>query len=124
MSLFYVIDEVMDPHSGVLLLLASGELDYGAAPQLRRQLNAGLEHDRREVLLDLSMVTFIDSTAIGLIVSSAAALEEVGGALAIVCAEENTRVLRIFNIAGVDSLLELYYTREAALAGLSPVGWA
>jgi anti-sigma B factor antagonist len=74
-------------------------------------------------VLDLSMVTFIDSTAIGVLVGAVMRLREVeGGSLTVVCADENQRVLRIFEIAGVESLITLHSSREEALSELAVAG--
>jgi len=45
-----------------------------------------------------------------------------GGSLAIVCAEANTRVRRILEIAGVDSLIAVHRTRGEALSELAAAG--
>lgn len=123
MSLFYIVDEVAGAGDGdVLVLLAGGELDYAAAPQLRERLGGHSDAAGRRVMLDLSLVTFIDSTAIGVIVAAGTGLQESGGSLAIVCAEENTRVLRIFDIAGVSNLLDVYFSREEAFSAIATAG--
>jgi anti-sigma B factor antagonist len=123
-SLFYVIDEpVQGSDEGLVLLLAGGELDYAAAPQLRERIAEHAGVTPCHVVLDLSQATFIDSTAIGVIVSSLSTIEEAGeGSLSIVCEQENNRVLRIFDIAGVSSLLEVHHTREDAFSALAKAG--
>jgi hypothetical protein len=45
-----------------------------------------------------------------------------GGSVAVVCAAENKRVLRIFEIVGIDSLLELHSSREEAISALATAG--
>jgi hypothetical protein len=73
-------------------------------------------------VVDLSAVTFIDSTAIGVLMAAATALRESGGgSLAVVCAEENDRVLRIFDIADVASVIALYRSAVEALLALAAV---
>jgi len=124
MSLFYIVDEPTEEGDGDLaLLLADGELDYAAAPQLKERIAAHLNASHRHVVLDLTAVSFIDSTAIGVIVGALHRLRESGdGSLAIVCERENKRVLRIFDIAGLNSLLDIYDTREEALSALAATG--
>jgi len=51
------------------------------------------------------------------LVGAAATLGEAGtGSLTVVCAEENERVLRIFDIAGVAAAIALHRSREEALS--------
>jgi len=125
MSFFSISEDANDPvlgsGGGVGLLVASGEFDYAAVPHLRHSILAQIEAGRRHLLLDLSEVTFLDSTAIGLLVSGAARLRYAGdGSLSVVCSPENERVLRIFEIAGVASAVALYSSRGEAVAALVP----
>jgi anti-sigma B factor antagonist len=104
----------------VAVVVVSGELDYGATPQLRTCILGHVGAGRQYLLVDLSEVTFIDSTAIGVLVTAAANLRQAdGGSLAVVCACENARVLRIFAIAGVASAICLYHSSEQAQVALA-----
>jgi anti-sigma B factor antagonist len=71
MSTFYLLadDEIVDQAAVITI---AGELDYAASPQLRDRMLAQIATGRRRLLLDFSEVTFIDSTAIGVIVSALA----------------------------------------------------
>jgi anti-sigma B factor antagonist len=126
MGFFYIGDEATDAVAtngdDVAVLLAGGELDYAASPQLKERLGESIDAGARHLVLDLSMATFIDSTAIGVLVGTVMRLREDGGSLTIVCAGENQRVLRIFEIAGVDSLITLHRSREEALSALVLAG--
>ena len=124
MAFFYIGDETA--HEGVehgedvVVLVAGGEIDYAASPQLRERIDAHIDAGGRRVVVDLSMVTFIDSTAIGVLVGAVMRLRELGeGSLTVVCADDNDRVLRIFEIAGLDSLIGLHHSREEALSALA-----
>src|SRR5256885_15901603 len=86
---------------------------------MMRTIKAG----RRRLVLDLSDVTFIDSTAIGVIAGAVEKLDEAGGgALAIVCTHE--KVMQIFEITGLDSVITVHPSREEALAALAVAGGA
>jgi anti-sigma B factor antagonist len=127
MSFFYISDDVavggMEHGHDVVVMVAGGEIDYAASPQLSERLADHISVGIRHLVLDLSAVTFIDSTAIGVLVGAVMRLHEAGGgSLAVVCAEENRRVLRIFEIAGVDSLIALHSSREEALSELATAG--
>ena len=127
MGFFYISDDVSadgwDGTDDIAMLVAGGDIDYDASPQLRERLADRIHAGARRLVVDLSKVTFIDSTAIGVLVGAVMRLhEEGGGTLAVVCAEENRRVMRIFEIAGVDSLIALHRSREEALSELAPAG--
>jgi anti-sigma B factor antagonist len=126
MSFFYIIsnDAMVDDvgRSDVALLAMGGEIDYDASPRLKKSIADHIKAGRRRLVLDISAATFIDSTAIGVLVGAVARLREAGGSLAVVCADENESVLRIFQITGVESMIELYRTREEALSALALAG--
>jgi anti-sigma B factor antagonist len=107
---------VEGPSRGVVLVSASGEVDFAAGPRLKERLLAHLDGPGSTVVLDLSAVTFIDSMAIGVLVSVATRAQEIGGSLSVVCSNENERVLRIFDIAGVAGVIVLHRTLDDALA--------
>jgi anti-anti-sigma factor len=117
-----VVSGSVDCGVDVAVVVVSGELDYGASPRLRECLFGHIRAGGRHIVVDLSAVTFIDSTAIGVLVAAVTGLRESGGgSLAVVCAEENDRVLRIFDIAGVASVLALYRSAVEALLALATV---
>jgi anti-anti-sigma regulatory factor len=67
----------------------------------------------RRVIVDLSKVTFIDSTALGVLVSGAKRVRPRNGNLDIVCADEN--IIRIFEITGLDRIFGIYPSRGEAV---------
>jgi anti-sigma B factor antagonist len=100
---------------GVAVVIAEGELDAYAAPEL----TAGFANrgDALDVVVDLSAVSFLDSTALGIVVRTVRAIGERGGAVRLVLPETTAR--RIFEITMLDQVLPLAATREDALAELA-----
>jgi len=133
MSSFYVISEdtVVDD---VAVIAMGGELDYGASPQLREHIFGQIKAGRRRLVLDLSDVTFIDSTAIGVIVGAVTRLRSSGGGslavvcpdgddtLSVTCPDARSNVRQIFHITGVDAGVALCRSREEALSELAVAG--
>jgi anti-anti-sigma factor len=126
MTFFFIGGEapaqVVEQGEDFVVLVAGGELDYAASPEIRAQLAEHVNTGMRRLVLDLSTVTFIDSTAIGALAGAAMRLQKLGGSLEVVCAEANERVLRIFEIAGVTNVITLHSSREEALSALAGVG--
>lgn len=83
-------------------VVLTGELDHEAAPELRRQLDALIAEGPRELLLDLTTATFIDSTMLGVFVYAARRLQELGASLVVLCPDPGMR--RIFQLVGLDQL--------------------
>jgi anti-sigma B factor antagonist len=126
MRSFYIISDgapVEDVGCGDIAVLAvGGEIDYAVSPQLRERIADHVKAGRRHLVVDLSAVTFIDSTAIGVLVWAVTRLRKDGGSLAVVCERENVKVLRIFEITGLESLIELHRSCEEAVSALALAG--
>ncbi len=96
------------------VLRATGELDAFAAPDLA---SAFLEiRGAERALADLTTVSFIDSTALGVIVRAVRELEEEGAHVQVVLPTGFAR--RIFEITTLDRVLPVAPTRQAALSAL------
>ncbi len=109
----------VDGSADVLVLVVSGELDYDSCPLLRTSIFSHIGAGKRRLVVDLSAVSFIDSMAIGVLVGTVARLRSSGGgALVVVCETQNKRVVRIFDVAGVASVISVYSSREEALRAL------
>lgn len=92
----------------------AGELDLHTAPDLRDTMVRLIEEGHRRLIVDLSAVGFIDSTAIGVLLGRLKDLEARDGALAVACPEG--AVMRTFRTAGVDRSFRIYATSADAAA--------
>jgi anti-sigma B factor antagonist len=101
-----------EPAHDTSLLAVEGDLDLASAPSLKWALADVQAAESRHVVVDLSGVGFIDSTALGVLVGAQRALDP-GVRLAIACSEEN--VLRIFELTGLDGMFEIVPTLQDAL---------
>lgn len=100
-------------HDGVHLVSVSGEIDLATAPSLRDELgNEGADKSATTVV-DLTEVTFLDSTALGVLVGARKARAEAGGQLRLVVAAP--RILKIFEITGLDEVFTIRPTVAKAL---------
>ena len=84
---FRVDYEATTEEVGVVIL--EGEIDIYSAPEFKEVLVNGIEGGAKRVIVDLSAVTFIDSTALGVLVSGAKRVRPRNGNLDIVCTDEN-----------------------------------
>ena len=78
-----------DEHDHVAVLSVHGEIDLGTAPTLREVLQPVLEHQTGPVVVDLSMVSFMDSSGVHLLVETLRRLQRQNRALTLVCHEES-----------------------------------
>ncbi len=91
-------------------LRISGELDLNAAPQLKAELIQLIEEGHRDIVVDLTETTFLDSTALGALAGRFRDLKSKGGSLSVICSNEN--VLDTLEIAGVTHALRVCRSRE------------
>lgn len=100
----------------IALVSVSGELDLYAEPELRGALAAAEELRLRAVVVDLSGVSFMDSTACGILVGQAKRLRRDGSELFVV--SQGSRVSRVLEVAGIDQVIHVYPTLHAAFRTL------
>lgn len=91
----------------------SGEIDVTSATVLRDALEALIADGRRRLALDLSDVTFLDSTGLGILVGRLKRLARHGGTMTVAASHE--RVLRVFDITGLNQLLDIRPDLEGAV---------
>jgi anti-sigma B factor antagonist len=123
MRTFYIGDDVKveDADPGLAVLVVGGEVDYEVSPQLKARLMKAIKAGTRRLVLDLTDVSFIDSTAIGVIAGAVERLDELGGgSVAVVSTHE--KVMQIFEITGLDNVLTVHPSRDDALAALAVAG--
>lgn len=109
-SQFQVDCEHVDATVSVVTL--EGEVDIYSSPAFKEALLGCIDHGVERVVIDFSAVTFVDSTALGVLVSGAKRINPRGGGIDIVCTNEN--IVRILEITGLDRVFTLYATRREA----------
>jgi len=97
--------EVSDPEGDPVRIQVRGELDLSAAPLLTDAVR-GVSGEGATVLLDLSGVTFLDSSAIGAMVASGRELAEAGGRLQI--GPRSDIVTRVLEMTGLHEPSEAF----------------
>ena len=96
---------------GGTVLHVEGELDMATAPALEDALaDAGFAE---RVVVDLSSCSFVDSSAVRVLVSSARDSQAAGGSLALVVTDPG--LLRVLEISGVDTMLPVHDALDHAL---------
>ena len=92
----------------------AGEVDLYTAPEFKQQLLEVIGQGGKEVVVDFSDTTFIDSTTLGVLVGGVKRLRSNDGQLSLVCSDRN--ITKIFEITGLDRVFTIYPTRDEAVA--------
>jgi anti-sigma B factor antagonist len=88
-----------------------GELDLATVPELERIV--GDASATNLLILDLTDCTFLDSSAVRVLLETAAKVERAGGGLALVAPDGGIR--RVLEISGVDTVLPVHATLGEAV---------
>jgi anti-sigma B factor antagonist len=94
------------------LVVVGGDVDLHSAPLLRDELTLLADADVREIVLDLSDATFLDSMALGVILAAKKRVTAQHGRLELVVPAPEIR--RIFEITMLDRVFDLHESQEEA----------
>src|SRR5215207_6645979 len=101
---FALCDEPVDDRTHVVA--PQGEIDVTTAAQLGRRLLGLADVGKTGVVVDLSNVTFMNSTGLGVLLNGLRALGSRRGRLVLVC--PNERVLRPFEVTGLAERMQIF----------------
>jgi anti-sigma B factor antagonist len=99
-------------HDDVWVVVARGEIDMASAPEVARALDA--DAGAALVVLDLRAVTFLDSSALGLIVAQLRRARERGSRFA-VAAGPGSEARRLLELAGLLDAVEVVEAPDGVL---------
>ena len=99
---------------GTGIVTVSGEVDVATAPALRDCLDRVVADDDGPVVVDLTAVTFIDSTGLGVLIGARKRCAESDRDLRVVVAEP--RILKVFEITGLTDLFSIHPSLDLALS--------
>lgn len=96
-----------------VVITATGELDVSSSTILKSELSDHIAQGRTNVIIDMSNVTFVDSSGLSVLVTGLKRTVESGGSLRLVITADS--VLRIFQITALDQAFDIFADLEAAL---------
>jgi anti-sigma B factor antagonist len=107
-----------DVERGVTRVHLVGEVDIASAKQLQQALGDLVRDGHTRLLVDLTDVSFIDSTGLGVLLHTVRQLRRRRGRLAVLCPDPTMRAL--FELVGHNLLFPVDETLERALTHLQP----
>ena len=111
---FSLTTESIDDQRHVVAV--SGEIDLFTAPELKSALGEALESGHTRIVVDLTNTSFLDSTALGVLIGAVKRLRARDGVLTIVNTDPN--IAKTFEITGLDQIFTIRPTREEAVEAL------
>ena len=111
------MDVAIERQDGVLVARASGRIEPANAQALESTITASLQNGDRAAILDFEQLAYIGNVGVRALRITTRVLRDRDVSLA-VCAPQGV-VAAVFSGGGVDRLITVYQTRDAALAALS-----
>lgn len=103
---------VSTPEPGVLAL--EGEIDLNESPTVRERIKPLIDAQLPRIIVDLSGVSYIDSSGLALFIESMQRIQSYGGKFALAGLRPTVRT--IFEIARLDQIFQIYPDVAAAQA--------
>ena len=94
------------PGSDRYLITVPGEVDLATSPELDVAIIAAIDSGTPSVVIDLTDVSFMDSSGLGVIVRALKRCREAENDLDLVITNE--RVLKVFGITGLDQVIPIH----------------
>ena len=98
------------------VLPLEGEIDLHVSPRVAGALGAMIDQKPQRLVVDLSNVTYIDSSGLAVLIEAMQNVEAYGGKFILAGLQENVRP--IFEIARLDQVFIIFPHVDAALAAI------
>ena len=95
-----------------LVIAPEGEIDLNSSSLVKVQLEPVIAEKRPRVIVDLSGVSYIDSSGLAVLIEAMQRVQAYGGAFVLCGLRES--VNHIFNIARLDQVFRIFPDRAAA----------
>lgn len=102
----------VEQHDGAVVVRLGGELDLFNANDVRHALTGAIEGGAARIVIDMSDVDFVDSTALGVLVEARSKLGHDG----VLLAAPQLETRRTLEVSGLDRHLPVHDSVDGALA--------
>ncbi|MGV3724747.1 MAG: STAS domain-containing protein [Actinomycetota bacterium] len=103
--------------SGRPVLFVTGEIDIYTAPLFKQSVVNLVSEGTQNVVIDLSGVTFMDSSGFGTLLGATRRLRPGGGGLHL--AGPNSTIQRMLRLTRLDSIMQIHESAEAAVEAVN-----
>ena len=96
------------------ILPLDGEIDLHVSPEIAQSLRTMIESKPQRLVVDLSRVTYLDSSGLAVLFEGMQNVREYGGRFGLAGIQDDVK--HVFDIARLDQVFEIYPDVDAALA--------
>jgi len=83
-----------------------GEIDLSTSPVFKQRIYEIIESGKRDVIVDMNGLDFMDSTGLGVLVAALKKTRMEGGSIRLICNRNN--IMKVFTITGLDKVFAIY----------------
>ncbi len=97
----------------ILVIDITGEIDLYNAPEIKKQIRGQMDAGRRNIIINLDRVSYIDSSGIGVLISSLSQIKKTGGGLKIINVYGAVR--KVFELTKLTGFFDIFDSEEEAV---------
>ena len=106
------IDVKTEDGGELLIFKLRGSLDLATSPTVRAALMEATEKGKRDLVVDLTQLEFLDSTGLGALIGAHRRSTEHGGTFRLIVSDGP--IARLLNITGLIRVFAVYHTLDDA----------
>ncbi len=99
---------------GIPVLDVTGEIDIYTTPQFKEAVSAAIDENKPTIIINMTQVTYMDSSGFGTLLSATKRLRPLDGALYLTGCNES--IQRMLQITRLNTIFSVYGTEDEALA--------
>jgi len=104
-------------NQGLPVIAVKGEIDVYTVPMFKRAISEAIDKGSRHLLIDLTHVTYMDSSGFGTLLGATKRLRSSGGSLSLI--GPNEVIARMLKITRLDTIFAIYNTEAEAIDGVA-----
>lgn len=98
----------------ILIIRLIGELDHHASDDVRRKIdNEMIKPTTKNIIFDLSNLSFMDSSGIGIIMGRYKIITKINGKVLIACS--NTQIVKLLEMSGIHKIIPIFADVDKAV---------
>ncbi len=98
---------------GIPVVELEGEVDLSTSPQFKETVYQLIDSGKRDIVVDLDGLDFMDSTGLGVLVAVLKRTSMEGGRIRLVCSKRS--IMKVFSITGLDKVFAIYDNLQRCL---------
>ena len=105
--------QAREKDNSIVILDVNGEIDLYNAPEIKKSIKEYMDQGKNKIIVNLEKVSYIDSSGIGVLISSLSQLKKVGGGLKIINVFDSVK--KVFELTKLTSFFDIHPNEDDAI---------